>query len=135
MQDSQVEGSCYHHREVKFSELFKRFYLLLIIFNVILLGVLLPYFIADLPLWYLLAGLGVLLIYVILTLKTFVIGMVLAYKSYAPKKLRDRCRFEPSCSTYMILAIEKYGLCKGFVKGIKRINRCYLCFCRWIFRY
>ena len=125
MQDSQVEGSCYHHREVKFIELFKRFYLLLIIFVVILLGVLLPYFLADLPLWYLLAGLGVLLVYVILTLKTFVIGMVLAYKSYAPKKLRDRCRFEPSCSTYMILAIEKYGLCKGFVKGIKRINRCH----------
>ncbi|GBU22938.1 hypothetical protein R80B4_02851 [Fibrobacteres bacterium R8-0-B4] len=34
------------------------------------------------------------------------------------------CKFEPSCSTYMILAIEKYGGVKGLFKGIVRIFRC-----------
>jgi len=34
------------------------------------------------------------------------------------------CRFEPSCSAYMILAIEKYGSAKGLLKGIVRFFRC-----------
>jgi len=34
------------------------------------------------------------------------------------------CKFEPSCSAYMILAVEKHGGVKGFVKGIARILRC-----------
>lgn len=54
----------------------------------------------------------------------FVIGCVLAYKAFAPERVRGRCRFEPSCSTYMILAIKKYGLFIGLFKGIRRIMRC-----------
>ena len=34
------------------------------------------------------------------------------------------CKFSPSCSAYMILAIEKYGSVKGLFKGITRILRC-----------
>jgi len=34
------------------------------------------------------------------------------------------CKFEPSCSAYMILAIEKYGGVRGFFKGAARIIRC-----------
>ena len=60
----------------------------------------------------------------LLLLKPFVIGSVLMYKAFAPKKMRDRCRFEPTCSTYMIMAINKYGLIRGVVKGVKRILRC-----------
>ena len=59
-----------------------------------------------------------------LLLKPFVIGSILMYKAFAPKKMRDRCRFEPTCSTYMIMAINKYGLIKGVIKGVKRITRC-----------
>ncbi len=57
-------------------------------------------------------------------LKPFTIGAILLYKATAPKKMRDRCRFEPTCSTYMIMAINKYGLIKGVIKGLKRISRC-----------
>lgn len=52
------------------------------------------------------------------------IGCVLTYKAFAPEKLRGRCRFEPTCSTYMILAVKKYGLAVGLAKGIRRILRC-----------
>ncbi len=38
--------------------------------------------------------------------------------------LHDRCRFEPTCSEYMRLSIEKYGTFPGIWKGIKRIRRC-----------
>jgi putative membrane protein insertion efficiency factor len=42
----------------------------------------------------------------------------------APKKLRESCRYIPSCSEYMILAINKYGSIVGIWKGIKRIMSC-----------
>jgi len=124
MQDSQVEEKCYHHREVRFTVLFLNFYLLLLIFLAFLALLLVSILVFDSLIW-IIASSVALLLYVVVTLKKFVIGCVLAYKSYAPMKLRDRCRFEPSCSTYMILAIEKYGLFKGFAKGMKRINRCH----------
>lgn len=57
-------------------------------------------------------------------LKRHIIGCVLAYKAFAPISMRDKCRFEPTCSTYMIMAINKYGLIKGLYKGIRRILRC-----------
>ena len=35
------------------------------------------------------------------------------------------CRFTPTCSNYMIEALEKYGTLKGLHLGIKRILRCH----------
>ena len=58
-------------------------------------------------------------------LKRFVIGLVLWYKAFAPMDVRDACRFTPTCSTYMIMAINKYGLIIGVLKGIGRIVRCH----------
>lgn len=58
------------------------------------------------------------------TLKYHAIGCVLMYKAFAPLDVRDRCRFQPTCSTYMIMAIKKYGLIKGTFKGLKRIFKC-----------
>ncbi|MBQ3572358.1 MAG: membrane protein insertion efficiency factor YidD [Clostridia bacterium] len=57
-------------------------------------------------------------------LKRSVIGAVLIYKAFAPMSVRDRCRFTPTCSTYMIMAINKYGLFRGVFKGIGRLLRC-----------
>jgi uncharacterized protein len=47
------------------------------------------------------------------------------YQKTAPKKLRDSCRFEPTCSNYMILAIKKYGIIKGLLLGLNRLLRCH----------
>ena len=35
------------------------------------------------------------------------------------------CRFQPTCSTYFIQALEKYGVIKGSYLGIKRLLRCH----------
>lgn len=35
-----------------------------------------------------------------------------------------RCRFYPSCSQYMILAIRKHGPVRGTCKGVWRVCRC-----------
>ena len=34
------------------------------------------------------------------------------------------CKYEPTCSEYMKQAIEKYGVLKGFIKGIIRFFKC-----------
>ena len=35
-----------------------------------------------------------------------------------------RCKYYPSCSEYTKQAIEKYGVIKGGILGIKRILKC-----------
>lgn len=64
------------------------------------------------------------ILYCLLIMKKAVITLVRIYQLLAPEAIRNKCRFEPSCSEYMILAIEKYGLIKGVRKGIDRLKRC-----------
>lgn len=63
-------------------------------------------------------------IYVALNLKRTLLSLIRLYQVLAPKRLRMKCRFEPSCSQYMILAIEKYGIIRGTYKGINRLSKC-----------
>lgn len=39
--------------------------------------------------------------------------------------LGKNCRFEPTCSHYMIQAIEEWGVLRGVWLGLKRIMRCH----------
>lgn len=36
-----------------------------------------------------------------------------------------QCRFRPTCSNYMIGAVQKYGALRGTAKGLWRICRCH----------
>ncbi len=65
------------------------------------------------------------IVYILIRLSSVIIFLVECYQVLAPKKLRMRCRFEPSCSQYMILSVKKYGAYKGLIKGIKRIKKCH----------
>jgi len=60
----------------------------------------------------------------LLCLRRILICLVRIYQRFAPDSLRNKCRFEPSCSEYMILSLQKYGLWKGLAKGIDRLKRC-----------
>jgi len=51
------------------------------------------------------------------------------YKRAISPFLGQRCRFYPTCSEYMYIAIERYGALKGFWMGLKRLVRCQP-FCR-----
>lgn len=64
------------------------------------------------------------LVLLMLYLKRILICLIRIYQRFAPDYIRNKCRFEPSCSQYMILSLQKYGLCKGLVKGIDRLRRC-----------
>ncbi len=63
-------------------------------------------------------------VYVLLRLKSIIIWLVRVYQHYAPDDIRLACMYYPSCSEYMILAVEKYGPFRGVAKGIKRLCRC-----------
>ena len=74
---------------------------------------------------YFVLSLAALLIYVCFTFKKLVVTLVLLYQQVASANLRLSCVFEPSCSEYMLLAIDKYGAFKGVFLGIKRLLRCH----------
>lgn len=121
MQDAKVKAI----REVRVSELFKYFYLNLLHFLLSLAYLIVAIIVLkDIHIAFLISSIALITLIVIFTIKRFFIGCVLMYKAYAPMKIRNKCRYEPCCSSYMILAVEKYGLIKGFIKGIKRIKRC-----------
>lgn len=56
--------------------------------------------------------------------KLFAISLVRFYQRGISPLIGPRCRFTPTCSNYMIQAIEKHGLLRGTAKGIWRIIRC-----------
>lgn len=65
-----------------------------------------------------------LIIYILVRFKNIIICIIHIYQHFAPDSIRLKCRFEPSCSQYMILALEKYGVLKGLKMGINRLKRC-----------
>ena len=71
-----------------------------------------------------LVGVSVIAIVLLIFAKRVLIWIVKVYQRLAPAKLRNRCRYEPSCSQYMIMAIEKYGAVKGVFRGLKRWSKC-----------
>lgn len=63
-------------------------------------------------------------------MKKFVIGLILLYQKTVSPVIDsvmgggNTCRFSPTCSVYMMEAIQKYGAIKGLFMGFGRIARC-----------
>ena len=53
------------------------------------------------------------------------IGLVRGYQKWISPLFPPTCIYRPTCSTYMIQAIEKHGVIKGVIMGIGRIMRCH----------
>lgn len=52
------------------------------------------------------------------------ITVVRVYQLLLSPLLGRHCRFTPTCSSYFIQAVQKYGVLRGTVRGIWRIARC-----------
>ena len=50
---------------------------------------------------------------------------ILFYRQLISPLLPNSCRFTPSCSQYMLSAIDQWGVFKGGLLGLKRIAKCH----------
>ena len=58
-------------------------------------------------------------------MKNVLIYIIKIYQKTLGLYFRGVCRFEPTCSEYMILSIKKYGFLKGLAKGVMRLSHCH----------
>jgi len=47
------------------------------------------------------------------------------YKRWISPLLPSACRFHPTCSEYMMGAIEQHGVWRGIWMGLRRLSRCH----------
>ena len=53
------------------------------------------------------------------------IGLVRFYKVCISPMLPQACIYEPTCSEYMRIAIERKGFVRGMLRGLWRLCRCH----------
>lgn len=58
-------------------------------------------------------------------MRTLLIGVVRFYQVAISPWFPAACRYTPTCSQYMIEAIQKHGAWRGMWLGLKRIGRCH----------
>ena len=58
-------------------------------------------------------------------LKRCIILLVLCYRGTLGLFIGGHCRYMPTCSQYMLDAVEKHGALRGGWRGLKRICRCH----------
>ena len=52
-------------------------------------------------------------------------GLIRLYQIALAPALGPACRYEPSCSAYAKLAIERYGVLRGSWLALRRLVRCH----------
>lgn len=57
-------------------------------------------------------------------MKSIALKIIRLYQSF-PLINHASCRFLPTCSEYFYQAIEKYGILRGGLLGVKRILKCH----------
>jgi uncharacterized protein len=57
-------------------------------------------------------------------IKKLLILLIRFYQNAISPFLHKNCRFEPTCSAYMIEALQVQGIFKGGLMGTKRILKC-----------
>lgn len=57
-------------------------------------------------------------------IKNLIIIYIKLYKLFISPLFPDVCRHYPSCSSYALEALKKYGLLEGGVLAVKRLFKC-----------
>lgn len=61
-------------------------------------------------------------------MKKLLLNLIRFYQKKISPLFPPRCRYYPTCSQYMLEAIERYGVLKGGFLGIRRLSRCNILF-------
>ena len=59
------------------------------------------------------------------TMEKILIRLVRAYQLLLSPLIGMHCRFQPTCSCYMVDAISQFGIVRGTWLGLFRISRCH----------
>ena len=57
--------------------------------------------------------------------KKLAIALIRGYQLMISPFLPRSCRFQPTCSSYAIIAVRKYGTIRGLYLALRRILRCH----------
>ncbi len=57
--------------------------------------------------------------------KIFIVPIRVYQVLLSPMLGANKCRFTPTCSHYMIQAIEEWGVLRGLLMGLNRIRKCH----------
>jgi uncharacterized protein len=58
-------------------------------------------------------------------MRALTLAILRIYKRWVSPLLPSACRFHPTCSEYMMEAVEKHGAARGLWKGVRRIAKCH----------
>ena len=58
-------------------------------------------------------------------MQAVVIQLLRVYKGWVSPLLPSACRFYPTCSEYMLEAVQKHGAARGVWLGARRLARCH----------
>jgi putative membrane protein insertion efficiency factor len=58
-------------------------------------------------------------------MQALILILLRGYKRFLSPLLPSACRFYPTCSEFMYMAVEKYGPLRGVWLGVKRLFRCH----------
>lgn len=61
-------------------------------------------------------------------MKNFIIKALRFYQRRISPLFPPMCRYYPTCSNYMLTAVERYGAFRGVFMGVKRLMRCNILF-------
>ena len=60
-----------------------------------------------------------------MAVKGFVLALIRFYQTAVSPHFPPSCRYTPTCSSYAMQAVSKYGAVKGLILAGKRILRCH----------
>jgi putative membrane protein insertion efficiency factor len=52
-------------------------------------------------------------------------GLIRTYQVLISSWMPPRCRFYPSCSQYMLQAVDRFGPFRGTLMGLRRLMKCH----------
>jgi putative membrane protein insertion efficiency factor len=58
-------------------------------------------------------------------MRALIIATLRIYKRWISPLLPSACRFHPTCSEYMMQAVETHGVARGIWMGMRRLSRCH----------
>lgn len=58
-------------------------------------------------------------------MRELLIALLRLYKHWISPLLPSACRFHPTCSVYMLEAVDRFGAARGVWLGLKRLAKCH----------